>query len=244
MEASIDCYIPARIGSQRVPIKNLRMLGDRPLIAHAIDIVTKVPQISSFCVNTDHDLIASVAYRYKCNVYLRDPSLAVSTTSTDEILYDYATNSTSDHILILNPTAPFVRSDTLEAAALFYLSGKGTLFSTTTIKKHAIRSGKPVNFDFNKRSPRTQELQPISFINFIFIFVNRKEMISAYERSGFCLYTGTPRYWPIEGIETWDIDDEFDFRLAELALKNSKTSPAEYAPEVAELVRSGVRFER
>lgn len=195
-------------------------------------------------MNTDHELISSVAERHKCRVYMRDPSLAVSATSTDEILYDYAVNSTADHILIFNPTAPFVRADTLQAAAKFYLSGNGSLFSTTTIKKHAIKSGEPINFEFDKRSPRTQELQPIAIINFIFIFVDRKEMISAYERDGFCLYTGSPRYWPIEGIETWDIDDEFDFRLAELALKNSQDSPAEYAPEVAELVRSGVRFER
>lgn len=244
MAASIDCYIPARIGSQRVPIKNLRMLGDRPLMAHAIEIAQRTPLINNFCVNTDHELIASAAERYGCKVYRRNPSLASSTTSTDEILYDYAVQSTAEHILIFNPTAPFVRPETLHSAAMAYLSGEGSLFSTTTLKRHAIFDNNPINFEFGKKSPRTQDIKPVEFINFILIFVNRSEMISAYEQDGFCLYSGTPRYWPIGGIEAWDIDDEFDFRLAELILKSGETCAAEYAPEVAELVRSGVRFER
>ncbi|WP_242077709.1 cytidylyltransferase domain-containing protein [Brevundimonas diminuta] len=243
MNNSIDCYIPARLGSLRVPAKNLRLLGGMPLIAHAINTLKRTETISSFCVNTESPIISEVARKYGAAVYDRRPDLAISSTSTDEIIYDYALNSSSDHLLLVNPTAPFLKSESIDSAARQYLKTGQNLFSSTLTRRHAYYNGEPLNFLPASKSPRTQELTSVEFINFIFIFLNRAKMVSAYENSGSCLYSGDMQLWPLDGLEAWDIDDEFDFQIAQLAIDRQVAPKPEYVPEVASLIRSGLRFE-
>ncbi|MCK6104979.1 MULTISPECIES: hypothetical protein [unclassified Brevundimonas] len=243
MKNSIDCYIPARLGSLRVPAKNLRILGDRPLIAHTIRTLKQVKNISSFCVNTESAIIADVATRYESNVYIRDPNLASSDTSTDDIIYNYAINSMADNILIVNPTAPFLKSSSIDAAAQHFIKTRRSLFSSNQIRRHALFRGAPLNFSSHRKSPRTQELEPIALINFIFIFLNKAEVIAAYERQGYCLYSSDMQLWPLDGLEAWDIDDEFDFQLAQWAISKHGHQEPEYAPEVAAMIKLGARFE-
>lgn len=54
-------YIPARGGSLRIPNKNIRMLGDRPVIVHVIETLKTLDWISSVYVSTDDERIKEVA---------------------------------------------------------------------------------------------------------------------------------------------------------------------------------------
>ena len=53
--------IPARGGSKGVPKKNLKILGDQPLIAHAIDCAKASQKATRIIVSTDSDEIAEVS---------------------------------------------------------------------------------------------------------------------------------------------------------------------------------------
>ena len=52
--------ITARAGSKRLPGKNIRLLGNKPLIAWSIDVVRNIPEICDILVSTDDKNIASV----------------------------------------------------------------------------------------------------------------------------------------------------------------------------------------
>ena len=54
-------YIPARGGSKRVPGKNIKTLGDRPVIAHVIETLKTLDFLSDVFVSTDDPDIAGVA---------------------------------------------------------------------------------------------------------------------------------------------------------------------------------------
>ena len=54
-------YIPARGGSKRVPGKNIRTLGGRPVLAHVLQTLQKVPGLTDVFVSTDDPAIARVA---------------------------------------------------------------------------------------------------------------------------------------------------------------------------------------
>jgi N-acylneuraminate cytidylyltransferase len=54
-------YIPARGGSRRIPQKNIRQLGGRPVIAHVIETLRSLEFIRAVHVSTDDPAIAEVA---------------------------------------------------------------------------------------------------------------------------------------------------------------------------------------
>jgi len=242
MSYNVAAYIPARKGSVRVPVKNLRMLAGKPLLHYVLETVAKVGNLDKAYLNTESDEIASAAENL-CDVYVRSPELAISSTKTDEILYDFAKNIDCKSIAVINPTAPFVTSQTIESAIDLHLSrGRDTVFTTTAHKKHLIYDGQPVNFPLNQLSPRTQELQEFQYINFITFIIETQRVISNYEKKGYCLYEAPIHFFPMTGIECHDIDDEDDFLMAEALIFKNSSASAEYHPSVHDAVRSGTDF--
>jgi len=69
--------IPARGGSKRIPNKNTRELGGRPLIAYSIAAAVESGLFSQVVVSTDSEEIAAIALQYGADVpFLRQASLA------------------------------------------------------------------------------------------------------------------------------------------------------------------------
>lgn len=58
---SVLAVVPARGGSKGLPLKNLRPIRGRPLVALAGDIAAAVPEVDRSVVSTDHPEIARVA---------------------------------------------------------------------------------------------------------------------------------------------------------------------------------------
>lgn len=61
MSLNVLGIIPARGGSKGVPRKNIKILGDKPLISYTIEVATAAPSISKLMVSTDDLEIAEVA---------------------------------------------------------------------------------------------------------------------------------------------------------------------------------------
>ena len=73
--------IPARGGSKGVPKKNIKMLGEKPLIAHAIACAKNSKKVSRIIVTTDSDEIATVSKQFGSEVILRPTELADDTSN-------------------------------------------------------------------------------------------------------------------------------------------------------------------
>lgn len=121
--------IPARGGSRGVPRKNLRMLGDLPLICHAIRCVQQSVDSSRIFVITDDDEIAAVAAGEGIGV-LREPRTTGKATLDDvalkvaEHLEDFGAKGT-DIFLTIQPTCPFVSADRIREAVAAFDDGAG-----------------------------------------------------------------------------------------------------------------------
>ena len=115
----ILALITARGGSKRIPGKNIRPLGGRPLIVWSIDVAKGIPEICDILVSTDDATIADVARNSGALVpWLRPAELASDTaTSVDVALHalDWyeSENGTVDGLLLLQPTSPFRSRDTV-----------------------------------------------------------------------------------------------------------------------------------
>lgn len=80
MKSKVVAFIFARGGSKGLPGKNIRTLGDKPLIAHSITFAKENPRISDVIVSTDSEEIAEVSKNWGAKVpFLRPASLAGDT---------------------------------------------------------------------------------------------------------------------------------------------------------------------
>jgi len=219
-------YIPARLGSERTKAKNLRLLNGSPLISYAIQTCKNSKRASQFFVNTESQEIARVSRELGMDVYLRDPALAGSQTKTDEIVIDFLRKNPCDAVVLVNPTAPFLKAETIDAAIETFVSTRAdALFSTNSLRKHALMKGKPLNFDPSGPSPRTQDLEPIIYINFIICIFKSAAAIENYEANGSFLYKGKTEFMPMTEEQSVDIDYDIDFRMAEALMQRSGEDP-------------------
>ena len=84
-------YIPARIGSKRIPRKNIKILDGKPLIMHVIKNLSKLKSISGIAVSTDSNEIKDLCLKnsnVEC-LELRNQDLADDKTGFMELVkYD------------------------------------------------------------------------------------------------------------------------------------------------------------
>lgn len=104
--------IPARGGSKGLPRKNIRMLGDKPLIAWPIKSALASKYVDQVVVTTDDEEIAGIAKEYGAEVpFLRPSELAADTAPssaaiTHAIRYLELDGIKFDLIILLEPTSP------------------------------------------------------------------------------------------------------------------------------------------
>ncbi|HEY7514381.1 MAG TPA: acylneuraminate cytidylyltransferase family protein [Vicinamibacteria bacterium] len=115
--------IPARGGSKGLPRKNLRSLGGRPLVAHAIQHARASRSISRVVVSTDDPEIAEVARGEGAEVpFLRPAELARDETP-DLPVFQHALRWLEEHeryrpelVVHLRPTSPLRQPETIDHA--------------------------------------------------------------------------------------------------------------------------------
>lgn len=102
------CFIPARGGSKSIPKKNIKILGDKPLIAYSIKSAFD-SGVQKVIVSTEDDEIAEVAREYGAEVLKRPLRLAGNNTSMFDVLKSEIPKITKELVLVLllQPTTPF-----------------------------------------------------------------------------------------------------------------------------------------
>ena len=81
--------IPARGGSKRIPQKNIRPLGGKPLLAYTIEAAVASKLFDQVIVSTDSGDIAEIAERFGARVpFMREASLADDMTPVSEVTAD------------------------------------------------------------------------------------------------------------------------------------------------------------
>ncbi len=120
-ELNIIGVIHARGGSKRIPLKNIRSLGEHPLVGYMIKAALKSRYLKRVIVSTDHDEIRSISQRYGAEVpFVRPASLAedcpsewVTQHSVEFVEEDEGRKV--DIVVTMQPTTPFCSSADIDA---------------------------------------------------------------------------------------------------------------------------------
>jgi len=115
--------IPARGGSKGVPGKNIRLVGKKPLIVHAVECGISCPSIDRLVVSTDSKTIAEIAESAGAEVpFLRPQELAKDSTPMLPVLkhaiemIEQISGGIVDLLVLLDPTGPLRTVGDVEAA--------------------------------------------------------------------------------------------------------------------------------
>ena len=120
--------VPARFGSKRVPLKNIKILGDAPLLTWTLNAAVDSGVLDTIMVSTDSDEISACATEVSgvSVPWIRPPSLATDHSSTIDVvlhtLDEYEKiGQKFDGVMILQPTSPFRTIKTIRDAVNLYL---------------------------------------------------------------------------------------------------------------------------
>jgi CMP-N-acetylneuraminic acid synthetase len=126
--------IPARGGSKGLPGKNIRIFGNKPLIAWTIEAAINSKSVDRVILSSDDDEIISVSRKYGCEVpYKRKVALSEDSTSTIDVVLDALENiSGVSTLILLQPTSPLRNSEDIKnALSIYYRSGAKSCVSVT-----------------------------------------------------------------------------------------------------------------
>lgn len=119
---TVVALIPARVGSKRVPRKNVRRLGRHPVIAYTVAAALESGVFDDVIVSTDSAEIADVARHYGADVPFLRPAELAGDRSPDIDWVEYTLGElaredrTYDCFSLLRPTSPFRTPDTVRRA--------------------------------------------------------------------------------------------------------------------------------
>jgi CMP-N,N'-diacetyllegionaminic acid synthase len=136
----ILAIIPARGGSKGVPGKNIKLLGDKPLIAYSIQSALQSKLLTTVMVSSDCLEIIEVAKHWKADVpFQRPEKLAQDTTPTLAVVQHVVQfyedkGEVFDAVCLLQPTNPFREEGFVDAAIQQFISSNtDALVSVLTV---------------------------------------------------------------------------------------------------------------
>ena len=223
----ILALILARGGSKRLPEKNIRVLGGKPLIGWSIDIGKLIPEVCDIIVSTDDPKIQEVAKELGANSpWLRPKELSSdNSSSVDAALHalDWyeSKHGIVDGLLLLQPTSPFRDIDKIkEGVNLFLTHDCDSILGVSHTHAHpkwTFTIHNDILYPFlsdHGLNTRSQDLEPAYVINGSFYLISPRDLRN--EKSFFV--KGALPLVIDSNIESLDIDTEHDWQYAEYCL--------------------------
>jgi pseudaminic acid cytidylyltransferase len=139
--------IPARIGSKRIPKKNIKTFLSKPIIAYSIQAALETNLFDRVIVSTDSQELGDIAASYGAEFpFIRPAELSDDFTGTDSVIL-HALNWLIDHgtdvkyICCIYATAPFIDSKHIKTGLELLKEQNATsAFSVTTYPYPIYRS--------------------------------------------------------------------------------------------------------
>jgi CMP-N-acetylneuraminic acid synthetase len=230
----IIAMIPARLGSQRVPKKNLRLLAGKPMISYVIETAIQSGVFDEVYVNTEADIIGEVGIKYGAKFYKRPEEFATNNSGNDDFAFDFIKNTDGDILVQILPTSPLLTTEEVKSFVEEMIEKDyDTLISVIDHKIACIYDGKPVNFKLLEPHISSQLMTPVQSYATVLMGWKYESFKKSMEKFGFAYHGSDSRigYFPLKGLSEIDIDEEKDFQLAEVALQyknNTKTFKTEF----------------
>lgn len=225
--------IPARLGSKRIPKKNLRYLGDKPLIQYPIDLALQIPEFDSVWVNTESRELGVAAEKLGARFHKRPEEFSADNCTNREFTYHFMCEHECDYVIMINPTSPLLRLETVRRFVKFVEEHDyDTVLSTISEKAESFYRGKALNFNMQQKV-NSQMLEPVEKTVWALTAWKRESFIELEQKGNCPIFGGKLTTFAIPKDEACDLDTEADWRIAEGMMRSRELLDIE--PQYLEL---------
>lgn len=218
--------IPARGGSKRIPRKNIKEFLGKPMIAYVIESAKKAGLFDSIIVSTDDKEIADISIKYGAIVpFLRSNKNSNDFATTDEVLIEVVNklkefNIEFDNFCCIYPTSPLLNYRNIKESFDIMIEKKlNGIFSVTNFS-YPIQRGLTIKNGIAKmiwpenKQKRSQELETVFHDAGQFYWTTKESFLKNNS-----LWTNATGVYHLSNLEVQDIDNESDWKIAELKYK-------------------------
>lgn len=206
--------IPARIGSTRLKMKNLALIGGKPMIGWAIDAAVTSGAFDRVIVNGDHEAFAPIAARFGAEFYLRPSALGSSDTKSDDVVEDFMHAHPADAVAWVNPIAPLQPAGEIKAVVdYFFENSLDSLITVEDKQVHCLAGDAPVNFTFEGKFAQTQDLTPVRPFVYSVMMWRNTPFLADMERLGHAFFCGKFGSYPVGKLSSIIVKTEEDLLI-------------------------------
>jgi pseudaminic acid cytidylyltransferase len=218
--------ITARGGSKRIPRKNIKDFCGKPILAYSIEAALQSGLFDTVMVSTDDKEIAEISKKYGAEVpFFRSEATSNDFATTNDVLLEVLDEYEKrgqhfDLAACIYPTAPFVTAEKLKKAfEELKASDADTLipvvsFSYPPQRAMVVRDNRLVFFEPKYIDSRSQDLEP---------HYHDVGQFYAFRTAAFKenkkLMLGNILPFIVSELEVQDIDNETDWKIAEMKYK-------------------------
>ena len=226
---TIAFFLPTRKGSERVKKKNTRPFADVEdgLIGNKIAQLVKSRLIDEIIVSSNDEECIKIAEKYndsRIRIIERPECLCTSQTNLQDLIMYVPTITEAEHILWGHVTTPIIGAEEYDKAIKRYYAsleeGYDSLVGVKELRNFLLNhEGRIINNTTDIPWPRTQDLETLYEINHTMFIASRGVYQEKKNRLG-----DRPYLYVMNGMLSFDIDWEEDFKMAEMIyayLKNN-----------------------
>lgn len=211
----IAALVPMKWHSERIPGKNIKAFNGKPLLYWVLNSISHSLLVDGIFVDTDSAEISKLCRSFfpGISIIQRPKDLVGDDVSMNKIIgYDLSQISGYEIFVQTHSTNPLLTSETIDKAIRMFLKSKDndSLFSVDALKSRFYDyEHRPINHD-PEHLINTQDLHPLYMENSNLYVFNRTSFEKTGRRIGL-----KPIFYPMNKLESIDIDTPEDFMLAE-----------------------------
>lgn len=227
---SVLAIIPARSGSKGLVDKNIKDLSGHPLMYYTIKAAIESEVFDEIMVSTDSTEYKRIAVQCGASVpFLRSAEMSADEASSwdtvEEVLKNYEKQEMYfDTVCLLQPTSPLRTAKDIQKAYGIYKTKSAKAVVAVCASKHPPISygllgedGEMNHFSNRTFVGRRQDYKTYYRVNGAIYFVD----VPTLREDHFIYKEGSYAYIMNES-KSIDIDDEYDFRLAEFLMNDKE----------------------
>jgi CMP-N,N'-diacetyllegionaminic acid synthase len=219
--------IPARGGSKRLPRKNVLNLNGKPLVAWSIEAGLKSKYIDRVIVSSDDKEILDISQDYGADTIKRPSYLATDTAASFDVIKHTIENVEKyDYVILLQATSPLRNEKHIDEAIELLESKHSSAVVSVCEMDHSPLWSNTLDDSLSMEgflrdevlNKRSQDLEKYYRLNGA-IYICRIDKLLKEE--GFFLKNNIFSF-KMDRQNSIDIDEEIDFKMAEVFFKNLK----------------------
>ena len=221
MKRKIIAMIPARVGSERLKMKNLALINDKPMIYYAIQAAIESKIFDNIILNSDSKIFEKIARRYNIDFYLRPLFLGSSETKSDDVIADFMKPySANDIIVWINSINPFQKGENINKIVKYFLNNYlDSLITVENRQVHTNFRNQPLNYKIGEIFSKTQDIEPIQPFVYSIMMWRVGSFLAHYKKDGFAIFSGKFGVYPVRGLVTITIKTKNDLLFADKIMR-------------------------